>query len=184
MAVALRDDEGALGAGWFPGSMCVPPPSLHSATPLLPPIHPPPLAAPGGSYTNFQECLLPPSVPSNLLLLFTLRSPLRPLLPSPGTSRTSSRVSMATWRRVFAYYTLCVTSRLVRYARVSVGTHPRASEHVSMCMYVCIRMRGCSLRGGCKGISQRCEWRQMRNCHLRRRGMTRRGKENPAELVM
>jgi len=33
VAVALRDDEGALGAGWFPGSMCVPPPSLHSAPP-------------------------------------------------------------------------------------------------------------------------------------------------------
>lgn len=137
VAVALRDDEGALGAGWFPGSMCVPPPSLHSVTPLHPPTHPPPLAAPGGSYTNFQECLLPPSVPSNLLL-FTPRSPLRPLLPSPGTSRTSSQVSMATWRRVFAYYTLCVTSRLVRYARVGVGYPPsRASEHVSMCMNVC-----------------------------------------------
>lgn len=144
MAVALRDDEGALGAGWFPGSMCVPPPSLHSATPPCPPLtYPPPLAAPGGSYTNFQECLLPPSVPSYLLLLFTLRSPLRPLLPSPGTSRTSSRVSMATWRRVFAYYTLCVTSRLVRYARVGVGYPPspargRAREYMYKCMYVCM----------------------------------------------
>lgn len=144
VAVALRDDEGALGAGWFPGSMCVPPPSLHSATPLPPPNHPPPLAAPGGSYTNFQECLLPPSVPLNLLPLFTPRSPLRPLFPSPGTSRTSSRVSMATWRRVFAYYTLCVTSRLVRYARVGVGYPPlreRAREYVYECVYVCVGAR-------------------------------------------
>lgn len=144
VAVALRDDEGALGAGWFPGSMCVPPPSLHSATPLPPPNHPPPLAAPGGSYTNFQECLLPPSVPLNLLPLFTPRSPLRPLFPSPGTSRTSSRVSMATWRRVFAYYTLCVTSRLVRYARVGVGYPPlreRAREYVYERVYVCVGAR-------------------------------------------
>lgn len=173
--------------GGFP-DRCVCPRLLYTpAIPLPPPIHLPPLAAPGGSYTNFQECLLPPSVPSNLLLLFTPRSPLRPLLPSSCTSRTSSRVSMATWRRVFAYYTLCVTSRLVRYARVGVGyPPPRASEHVSMCMNVCtcVCVRGCSLRGGCKGISRRCERRQMRNCHLRRRGMTRRGEESPAELVM
>lgn len=33
VAVALRDDEGALGAGWFPGSMCVPPPSTGKESP-------------------------------------------------------------------------------------------------------------------------------------------------------
>lgn len=109
------------------------------------PRHPPPLAAPGGSYTNFQECLLPPSVPSYAVPSSSSSSStfaaLRPLLPSPGTSRTSSRVSIATWGRVFAYYTLCVTSRLVMYARVSVGlpTAPRARPSV----YVCLSARVC-----------------------------------------
>lgn len=157
--------------------MCVPPPSLHSAT-LCPPFcslpcpssrRPPPLAAPGGSYTNFQECLLPPSVPSYAVPSSSSSSStfaaLRPLLPSPGTSRTSSRVSIATWGRVFAYYTLCVTSRLVMYARVSVGL-PTAPPRASKCVCVSERpcMRGRShrkrkrervrrwSRGGCKGI--------------------------------
>lgn len=112
---------------------CVCPRLLYTQHPLPPLTHPPPLAAPGGSYTNFQECLLPPSVPSNHLFLLILSSLYvrRFDLPLPGTSRTSSQVSMVTWRRVFAYYTLCVTSRLVMYARVGVG-YPLARARVQM----------------------------------------------------
>jgi len=51
---------------------------------------------------------------------------------------------MVTWRRVFAYYTLCVTSRLVRYARVGVSYPPlreRAREYVYERVYVCVSAR-------------------------------------------
>lgn len=82
VAVALRDDEGALGAGWFPGSMCVPPPSLHSAPPCtLLPIHR--LWPPLGVVIQISKSVCfhpPPSLepPFPPHPLFTLRSPLRP----------------------------------------------------------------------------------------------------------
>lgn len=136
--------------------LCTPSPHTRLPAQLLP--RPLPLAAPGGSYTNFQECLLPPSVPLEPSLPPAPRPPLRFAfaarrpLPSPGTSRTSSRVSIATWGRVFAYYTLCVTSRLVMYARVGVGyPAPRSAGRGASCAKRasgCKRVRERSYRGG------------------------------------
>lgn len=128
---------------------CVCPRLLYTQLPPALPLatcHPPPLVAPGGSYTNFQECLLPPSVPSKpspppLPPLYSTFAASTSLLPSPGTSRTSSRVSMATWGRVFAYYTLCVTSRLVMYARVGVSYLPPRALAGRMYACMCVGVR-------------------------------------------
>jgi len=126
--------------------VCTPAAFSTLSQPPLPPspatCHPPPLAAPGGSYTNFQECLLPPSVPSEpspppLPSLHSTFVASTSLLPSPGTSRTSSRVSMATWGRVFAYYTLCVTSRLVMYTCIGVGYPPPRALAGRACTRAC-----------------------------------------------
>lgn len=92
------------------------------------------LAAPGDSYTNFQECLPPLSLSSfsylpSVPFVPSVESPFlgspSALHPAQGTSHAGFRVSIATWGRVFAYYTLCVTSRLVMYARIGVGLHRR-----------------------------------------------------------
>lgn len=110
-------------------------------------------------------------VPSNLLSSV--------LHSTPGSSHAGSRVPMATRGRAFAYYTLCVTSRLVMYAPCRCGGVPcrrghvcaglpslRLSERQGPC--VCVRASARGLERGCKGIGRRCEQRQMRNCHLRR----------------
>lgn len=113
VAVALRDDEGASGAGWFPGSMCVPPPSTGKESPSFSY----PLSPLLGVVIQISKsvCLLSlsPSWPTVSRISFSWPSTLHrlPLTPAP-------RVSIATRRRVFAYYTLCVTSRLVMYATV------------------------------------------------------------------
>lgn len=141
MAVALRDDEGALGAGWFPGSMCVPPPSLHSATPPCPLLPTHRLWPPLGVVIQISKsvCFHPPfprtSFSSSLYVRrFDLSSLRRaPLAPAPEFPWQPGGGSL--------HIILCVTSRLVRYARVGVGYPPpreRAREHVYKCMCVCV----------------------------------------------
>lgn len=160
--------------------MCVPPPSKsHPASPYPPP---PPLL---GVVIQISKsvCPLTPQPPSNLLSP-ALHSPSPPLAPVP-------RVSIATWRRVFAYYTLCVTEA------DSLCMPARPCMWIYMCRYtwpcagvggafrrtrkprsrVCVRARVTHVMmmvvvvalvvEGCKGIGRRCEQRQMRNCHLR-----------------
>ena len=99
MAISLslspRDDEGARG-GSPDRCVCPRPPRVTQLLLTLLPS--------GGSYTNFQECLPPhPSA--------TLESPFpgSPFSFSTHLPAPAPRVSIATWRRVFAYYTLCVT---------------------------------------------------------------------------
>lgn len=57
-----------------------------------------------------------------------------------GTSHAGSWVSMATRGRVFAYYTLCVTSRLVMYAPCRCGGTAE-EKRVAGCVGKCVRVR-------------------------------------------
>lgn len=160
--------------------MCVPPPSKsHPASPYPPP---PPLL---GVVIQISKsvCPLTPQPPSNLLSP-ALHSPSPPLAPVP-------RVSIATWRRVFAYYTLCVTeadslcmpARLCMWIYTCRYTWPcagvggafRRTRKPRSRVCVCARVTHVMMMvvvvalvvEGCKGIGRRCEQRQMRNCHLR-----------------
>lgn len=142
MAISLslspRDDEGARG-GSPDRCVCPRPPRVTQLLLTLLPS--------GGSYTNFQECLPPhPSA--------TLESPFpsSPFSFSTHLPAPAPRVSIATWRRVFAYYTLCVTEAdsLCMPAR--------------LCMWIYIYMYMCRYTRGCAGV--RLE-ETVRVCHTR-----------------
>lgn len=129
MAISLslspRDDEGARG-GSPDRCVCPRPPRVTQLLLTLLPS--------GGSYTNFQECLPPhPSA--------TLESPFpsSPFSFSTHLPAPAPRVSIATWRRVFAYYTLCVTeadslcmpARLCMWIYIYICIYIRIYTHIS-----------------------------------------------------
>lgn len=141
LSLSPRDDEGARG-GSPDRCVCPRPPRVTQLLLTLLPS--------GGSYTNFQECLPPhPSA--------TLESPFpgSPFSFSTHLPAPAPRVSIATWRRVFAYYTLCVTEA------DSLCMPARLCMWIYIYVYVSVYagMRGGAFRGNGARVSHTWWWR-------------------------
>lgn len=174
-SLSLSSARWRRSAGWFPGSMCVPPPSKsHPALPLALPL---PFRSLGVVIQISKSvCPLTPRISfPRLSILLRLSS----TSTSPaGSSSFHGNLEAG----LCILYPVCDRSRLVMYAG------PRMWISVSIYAYVCTRWgafrRGRGNRvhvyvcgGGCEGIGRRCEQRQMRNCHLRQEGWKELGRE-------